>query len=116
MAITGIGLISFNGSTVLQLNPLGDLLARAGGPGLGRLLHPDPQDRGPRLRQLAGHRRIFFYGLLFMLPCLPVFGFSWDAARLLKPVNFLNLLFLGLWASALCFVTWTFSLKRLGAH
>ena len=50
-----------------------------------------------------------------MLPCLPVFGFSWDAARLLKPVNFLNLLFLGLWASALCFVTWTFSLKRLGA-
>ena len=27
VAITGIGLISFNGSTVLQLNPLGDLLA-----------------------------------------------------------------------------------------
>ena len=115
MAITGIGLISFNGSTVLQLNPLGDLLAvlaalvwavysiltrKIGAHGYG---------------SLQATRRIFFYGLLFMLPCLPVLGFSWDTARVLKPVNLFNLLFLGLWASALCFVTWTFSIRRLGA-
>lgn len=62
---------------------------------------------------LQATRRIFFYGLLFMLPCLPVLGFSWDTARVLKPVNLFNLLFLGLWASALCF--WTFSIRRLGA-
>ena len=115
VAITGIGLISFNGSTVLQLNPLGDLLAvlaalvwavysiltrKIGAHGYG---------------SLQATRRIFFYGLLFMLPCLPVLGFSWDTARVLKPVNLFNLLFLGLWASALCFVTWTFSFRRLGA-
>ncbi len=115
VAITGIGLISFNGSAVLRLNPLGDLLAvlaalvwavysiltrKIGAHGYG---------------SLQATRRIFFYGLLFILPCLPVFGFSWDTARVLKPVNFCNLLFLGFWASALCFVTWTFSIRRLGA-
>lgn len=64
---------------------------------------------------LQATRRIFFYGLLFMLPCLPIFGFSWNFARFAQPVDLGNMLFLGLGASALCFVTWTFSLKRLGA-
>ena len=35
--------------------------------------------------------------------------------RLENPVNSLNLLFLGLGASALCFVAWTFAIQRLGA-
>ena len=35
--------------------------------------------------------------------------------RLASPVNSINLLFLGLGASALCFVAWTFAIQRLGA-
>lgn len=60
-------------------------------------------------------RRIFFYGLLFMLPALPFFGFSPDLTLLGEPAILGNLLFLGLGASALCFVTWNFSVKTLGA-
>ena len=38
-----------------------------------------------------------------------------DLACLLDPVDLGNLLFLGLGASALCFVTWNFAVKELGA-
>lgn len=60
-------------------------------------------------------RRVFEYGLLFMILFLPVLGFSPDASVFLNPINIGNLLFLGLGASAACFVTWNFSVKRLGA-
>lgn len=60
-------------------------------------------------------RRVFEYGILFMVPVLPLMGFSPDGAALLDPVNIGNLLFLGLGASAACFVTWNFSVKRLGS-
>ena len=60
-------------------------------------------------------RRVFEYGVLFMIPALPLLGFSLDATALTEPVNLGNLLFLGLGASAACFVTWNFSVKRLGA-
>ncbi len=60
-------------------------------------------------------RRIFVYGLLFLLPCLPFLGFAPSLTALAKPVNFLNFLYLGLGASALCFVTWNTAVKHLGA-
>ena len=60
-------------------------------------------------------RRTFFYGLVFMLPALALSGARPDLARLLEPVDLGNLLFLGLGASALCFVTWNFAVKALGA-
>ena len=41
--------------------------------------------------------------------------FRWDISRLADIKNLLNLLFLGLGASALCFVTWNFAVKQLGA-
>ena len=58
--------------------------------------------------------KIFGYGLLFMLPAL-LFesGLNWQ--RIFEPVFFFNLLFLGLGASAMCFVTWNFAVKVLGA-
>ena len=60
-------------------------------------------------------RRIFLYGLVFLLPALPFSPITFAAAALLKPVNLLNLLYLGLCASALCFVTWNVAVSRLGA-
>ena len=60
-------------------------------------------------------RRIFCYGLLFLLPALFLTGFRLGPARFADPVCLCNLLFLGLGASALCFVTWNFAVKVLGA-
>ena len=57
----------------------------------------------------------YFYGLLFMIPASFLLDFRLNGAPLLKPVNLLNILYLGAGASALCFVTWNFSVKKLGA-
>lgn len=59
-------------------------------------------------------RRTFAWGLLFMLPTLPVLGFSPDWAALALPEVWGNLAFLGLGASALCFVTWNVAVRELG--
>ena len=59
-------------------------------------------------------RRTFLWGLAFMLPALPVLGFSPDWSSLAAPEMWGNLVFLGLGASALCFVTWNLAVKELG--
>jgi drug/metabolite transporter (DMT)-like permease len=60
-------------------------------------------------------RRVFCYGILFMVPALFLFDFHLELGRLADPVYLCNILYLGLGASALCFVTWNFAVKVLGA-
>lgn len=59
-------------------------------------------------------RRTFLWGLVFMLPTLPFMDFSPDWASLAAPEMWGNLVFLGLGASALCFVTWNMAVKEIG--
>ena len=114
-AITGIALIAFNGSFVFETNPLGDMLALLAAATwavysiLMRKIGAFGYDN------IQCTRRVFFYGLLFMAPVLPLFGFRLGPERLAESVNLLCILFLGLGASALCFVTWNFSVNVLGA-
>lgn len=114
VAMVGIFLISFNGSK-LELNPLGDLLAL-----LAALVWAIYSVLTKKISAYGYHtilttRRIFFYGILFMIPALFLFDFKLDLARFANPVYLLNIVFLGLGASALCFVTWNFAVKVLGA-
>ena len=114
IAMAGIGLISFNGSA-LQLNPTGDLLAL-----LAAFLWACYSILTRRISGYGYHtilttRRIFFYGILFMVPALFLFDFRLELDRFANPVYLLNILFLGLGASALCFVTWNFAVRLLGA-
>lgn len=114
-AICGILLISFNGSTILNLNPIGDMLAV-----LASLLWAAYSILIRKISSFCYHciqttRRIFFYGLLFMIPALLIFQFDWNMARLQDKTLLFNLLYLGLGASALCFVTWNVAVKHLGA-
>lgn len=113
-AMAGIALISFNGSR-LELNPVGDLLAL-----LAALIWAC---YSVLIKKIGGYgchtilttRRIFFYGVLFMLPALFLSDFKLELTRFVNPVYLFNILFLGLGASALCFVTWNFAVKALGA-
>lgn len=63
---------------------------------------------------LAATKRIFAWGLLFMMPAVPFAG-AFPALGLVDPLVVANLLFLGLGASAACFATWNFAVKHLGA-
>lgn len=114
ISMLGISLISFNGSH-LQLNPAGDLLAlaAAGVWAFYSVLTRKISDLG--YPTLAVTRRTFFYGILFMIPAWFIFDCSFDLTAFAQPKYLLNILFLGLAASALCFATWNFAVRVLGA-
>lgn len=114
VAVAGIALISFNGSS-LQLNPLGDILALLAALlwACYSILTRKISDYG--YPTILTTRRIFVYGVLFMVPALFLFDFRLDLRRFASPVYLFNILFLGLGASALCFVTWNFAVRVLGA-
>lgn len=114
LAITGIALISFNGQK-LQLNPLGDCLAFFAAISWAFYSVITRKLAELNLGTLMTTRRIFFYGLLFILPCFLFHPPQASPGALLELRNAGNLLFLGLGASALCFVAWTFALGRIGA-
>ena len=59
-------------------------------------------------------REIFLYGIILMIPPIIFMGFDIDLIYLIEPVNLANMLYLGIGASALCFLTWNFSTKFLG--
>ncbi|MGL4820835.1 MAG: DMT family transporter [Bacilli bacterium] len=113
LAIVGIALISFNGSTTFALNPLGDVLAVLASIVWALYAVLSRKIGSYDVHPIQSTRRIFTYGLVFMLPALSRFEF--DLARFVVPSNMFNLLFLGLGASALCFVTWNSAVQRLGA-
>lgn len=114
VAIAGIFLIGFNGSK-LELNPVGDLLALAAALVWGCYSVLTKKISGFGYHTILTTRRIFFYGILFMIPALFLFDFQPELTFLANPVCLLNIIYLGLGASALCFVTWNFAVKVLGA-
>ena len=114
IAMAGIALISFNGSA-LQLNPIGDLLALLAAFLWACYSILTRRISGYGYNTILTTRRIFFYGILFMVPALFLFDFRLELDRFANPVYLWNILFLGLGASALCFVTWNFAVRLLGA-
>ena len=114
-AIMGISLISFNGIAVLELNPVGDILALAAAIvwAVYSILLRKISQFGHNTIQTT--RRIFCYGLIILTPVLFLFQFEFGFERFARPSNIVNILFLGLGASALCFATWNFAVRILGA-
>ena len=114
-AIIGISLISFNTVTVLQLNLLGDVLAFLAAIvfAVYSILLRKISAFGYNTVQTT--RRIFSYGLIVLVPTLLLFPFEFGLGRFAQPANAFNILFLGLGASALCFATWNFAVRVLGA-
>ena len=113
MAMAGIMLISFNRQAV-EIHPLGDGLAVIAAMiwAIYCLISRKISELGYNV--LLTTRRTFFYGLLLMLP-LVMTQFSADFQILSEPSVLLNLVFLGLGASALCFVTWNYAVGILGS-
>lgn len=114
VAMTGIVLISFNGAE-LKLNPAGDILAvlAAFVWACYSILTRKISEFGYPV--ILTTRRTFFYGILFMIPALFFFDFRLGLTRFTHLPYLFNIIYLGLGASALCFVTWNIAVKALGA-
>ena len=113
IAFVGMALVVFNGNFILQLSPLGDVLALAACLcwALYTLIIKRLQDK---YSNMLITRKIFGYGLLTILPMLLVRGVDIELLVDGGAVVWGNILFLGCVASLLCFLGWNFCLERLG--
>ena len=113
IAFVGMALVVFNGNFILQLSPLGDVLALAACLcwALYTLIIKRLQDK---YSNILVTRKIFGYGLLTILPMLLARGVDIELLVDGGAVVWGNILFLGCVASLLCFLGWNFCLERLG--
>ncbi len=114
LAMAGIFLLSF-GSSSLSINPMGDILAVAAAIIWAVYSTLTKKISALGYGTIQTTRRTFFYGLIFMIPALALMDFNVSLSQVTSPLNLCNLLFLGLGASALCFVTWNLAVKILGS-
>ena len=114
-AMLGICLITFQKGEKLELNPVGDFLGLAAAAIWGVYSVCTRKIGGFGYDTIVTTRRTFFYGILFMLLALPFMDFHLQILALLQPVNLANVIYLGIGASAICFVTWNYAVKSLGA-
>ena len=113
LALAGVGLVVFNGSVILKISPVGDLLTLLAA--LSWAFY------SLIIRKMTGRyptvfitRKIFFYGVLTILPAFLLHPLQPDLDILLKPIVLSNLLFLAVLASLICYVLWNVVLKQLG--
>lgn len=131
LAICGAAIVSLNGVFELAVHPLGDLMALGGMLcwGVYSILIVKANDSG--LSPIAITRKVFGWAIVIMLP-LVIWGatesgfyaldgsfsvctdFELNVERFSRPLNCVNLCFLGLCASALAFAFWSKACAELG--
>ena len=114
VSIAGIILISFPEQSAIQLHLLGDslgitiavvwavysiLMDRIGNYGFDIILVT---------------RRIFFYGLFFMIPFAIFYGGFDHPSLWIQPTNLALLLYLGIIACAVSYMTWNYAIETIG--
>lgn len=114
IAATGLVVVVMNGHFVLHLSPLGDALAFIAcicWAVYSLLMIP----ANAKYDTIFVTRKVFFYGLLSMIPYF-IFFPGLNVQKLFEqPALLWNLLFLGCVASTFCFLTWNWVMKKLGA-
>ncbi|MBO6031502.1 MAG: DMT family transporter [Prevotella sp.] len=114
MAAIGVIVVVLNGHFVLHLSPLGDSLAFGAclcWAFYSLLMIP----AGQRYDTVFITRKVFFYGLLSMIPYFLIWPDMPPLSVVLRPDILANLLFLGCVASMACFLAWNWVIKKLGA-
>ncbi len=114
IALIGVAFVVFNGSFILKINPIGDMLSLVAAFSwalynivLKRLTN--------EYSTLFITRKVFFYGLLTLLPVFFYKPLTVDTSILFSSIVLGNLLFLGLIASLICYILWNAAVKSLGA-
>ena len=119
LACLGMAVVVLNGHFVLHLSPLGDMLAFAAclcWAVYSLLMKPATE----RYSSLFITRKVFFYGLLTIIPYYffrpdETSIFTTSIFQLFNLPILLNLLFLSVVASMICFILWNWVISKLGA-
>jgi drug/metabolite transporter (DMT)-like permease len=114
ISLIGVALVVFNGKFILKLNPIGDMLTL--GASIMWVLYSIIilKVQGKYSSAIIS-RKIFFYGVLTLLPyfAFEPMDITWEL--LCKPTVAGNLIFLGVLASLVCYVAWNMVIEKLGA-
>lgn len=113
-ALLGVALVIFNGHFVLHLDPLGDFLALAAATSWA-IYSLVMKNFSSHYSPFFITRKVFFYGLITIAPVFAVHLWTFPFEQLFTPVIGLNLLYLGVIASFVCFAAWAWVISRLGA-
>ena len=113
LGLAGVGLVVGNGAHVLMLDPLGDMLAFLSA--LAWAMFPIVLNKiDQKVDKIRQMRSVFFYGLLTTVSYMLVSDEQLYNPLVFQPLVATNLMFLGLVASALCYVIWSHAVARLG--
>lgn len=113
IALIGVGLVVFSGSVLLQINPLGDFLSIMAALMWAvycLILKP----LGKKYPTAFITRKVFLYSVISLLVYFLFDPLQVKIEVLFHPIVTLNLLFLGIVASMLCFIAWNAAVKVLG--
>lgn len=113
IALIGVALVVFSGSVLLKINPLGDFLSIVAALMWAfycLVLKP----LGGRYSTSFITRKVFFYSIVSLILYFIFDPLEVKTTVLFQPVVVLNLLFLGIIASMLCFIAWNAAVKVLG--
>lgn len=128
VAMTGVVFVSLNGGSGIHFNPKGDILALASAVCWGFYSMAVSKINGMALDKILCTRKMFFYAVLAMVPFVALGIFennpsssfyinidpSVNAERFSGFLSWANFCFLGLGASAFCFVAWNIACNTLG--
>ena len=112
LALAGMALVAFEGAR-LRVSPLGDLLA-IGAAVCWALYSLFIGEMARRYGTVTATRKVFFYGLLTIIPFLGVQGRTLAPEVLGQPAVWGNIIFLGIIASLVCFIAWNLVIDKLG--
>ena len=59
--------------------------------------------------------KVFFYGIVTVLPMFFINPWRYPVERMFQPAVWMNLVFLSVVASFLCFLWWSVAVKKIGA-
>ena len=113
IALIGVGLVVFSGSVILQINPLGDFLSIMAAL-MWAIYCLILKPLGNRYSTTFITRKVFIYSILSVMVYFLFDPLMMDVEVLTHPIVLLNLFFLGIVASMLCFIAWNAAVKVLG--
>lgn len=113
IALLGVALVIFNGKVVLQLNPIGDLLA-LGAAFCWAIYSILLRHYAKHYSELFLTRQILLNGCLTLMPLAVFDSNPWNLLALFELKNLFALILLGVLASGACYVLWNIANVKIG--
>lgn len=117
MACLGMAAVVLNGHFVLHLSPVGDMLA-FGACMLWAVYSLIMKQVANKYDSLTITRQVFLWGLITILPYYVIMPSEASIFSILSHLSlraYMNLLFLSVVASMICYFAWSWVIKKLGA-